>query len=92
MNPSLNATYWENPTRLVVKIELGCTGKFRFENATCADFSDVVFWLKKFCDKWDFDIFDAFHEKCADRMRFYTFKYGRFEKMPNEVVYSLIHA
>lgn len=91
MNTTLNATFWENPIHLVLKIKLDCTGKFTFEHAICATPEGVKYWLLKFCNKWDFDIFDAFDEDCSEWMRFYTLANGRFAKLPNDEVYAIIH-
>lgn len=91
MNTTLNATFWENPIHLVLKIKLDCTGKFTFEHAICATPEGVKYWLLEFCNKWDFDIFDAFDESCSDWMRFYTLANGTFTKLPNDEVYAIIH-
>lgn len=92
MKTILNSTFFKNPIHLVIKIKLDCTNKFTFEHAICTNPESVKYWLLVFCNKWDFDIFDAFDESCAEWMRFYMLANGRFAKLPNEIVYSLIHA
>lgn len=75
--------------RIVVKIAIGCTKKFRFAEMNCSEPLSAVLWLKDFARIHNFDIFDAFCD--YSNFRFYTLIDGKFAKLPNEEVFDIIN-